>query len=106
MADLCVLSSVGEGFPTSLLDAMALGVPTVATWVGGVPEMYGSINAPELVPPQDPEALARNLLWVLEDPRESEGRVARGKQTAGRFTVAAMAEQYERVYSDLLHEQP
>jgi glycosyltransferase involved in cell wall biosynthesis len=102
MADLFVFSSAEEGLGTALLDALAIGVPTAATRAGGIPDLYGGPAAPELSPPRDPEALARNILCSLQDPEEARRRVARGLERAARFTVSAMADGYEKFYASLL----
>ena len=92
MADLFVFPSVSEGLGTSVMDALAIGVPTVAARAGGIPEIYGSNEAPELVAPSDPLALAEGILKVLKDPAESARRVERGRKTVERFTVKAMTD--------------
>lgn len=102
MADVFVLSSVSEGIGGALIDAMAVEVPTAATHVGGLADLYGSSDAPELTPAGDASALAKNILWVLRDPAEAGRRVARGRLTAGRFTANAMADGYEGLYSMVL----
>ncbi|MBI4395762.1 MAG: glycosyltransferase [Elusimicrobia bacterium] len=101
MADVFVLSSVEEGLGTILLDALAVGTPTVATRGGGIPEIYGSPEAPELVPAKSPEDMAQGILTVLRSPEEASRRVARGKERVSRFTAAAMADRYEDFYGSL-----
>ncbi len=64
--DLLVLPSVGEGCPNVLLEAMAAGVPVVATRVGGVPELVRHGETGFLVPPRDPQALAQGILYLLD----------------------------------------
>lgn len=100
-ADLFVFSSKEEGLGTALLDALVVGVPTAATAAGGIPDIYGGAGAPELSPPGDPAALARNILSALRDPGESRRRVERGRERAARFTVDAMTGAYEKLYEDL-----
>jgi glycosyltransferase involved in cell wall biosynthesis len=103
MADLFVLSSIAEGIGGALIDAMAVEVPTVATRVGGLADLYGSAEAPELTPARDPAALAKNILWVLGDTLEYHRRVEQGRRTAARFTSAAMADAYEELYGAVLN---
>ncbi len=105
LADVFVLSSEEEGLGTALLDAMALGVPTVATRAGGIPDIYGSEQAPELVSPKDPEALAGALLSLARDPEEGRRRAARGRDLVSRFTVRAMTDRYEDFYKKLLQSE-
>lgn len=101
LADLFVFSSREEGLGTALLDALAVGVPTAATAAGGIPDIYGGPGVPELSPPEDPAALARNILAALKDPAEAGRRVERGRERAKRFTVDAMTEAYEKLYESL-----
>jgi L-malate glycosyltransferase len=102
LADAFVLSSVEEGLGTVLLDALALGTPTAAARAGGIPEIYGADDAPELFPPGNDEALARNLAAVLKDPAEADRRSRRGRERAALFTVARMTDRYEEIYRNLL----
>lgn len=64
--DVLALSSVNEGTPVTLVEAMSVGVPVVATAVGGVPDILEHGRNGELVPPRDPDALASALLRALE----------------------------------------
>ena len=64
-ADLFVLASRQEGLPRALLEAMARGLPCIATTVGGIPEL---LPPEDLVPPNDPKSLAAKIIEVLSDP--------------------------------------
>lgn len=66
-AEVFALPSHSEGSPNVLLEAMAAGIPIVATEVGGVPEMVESEQSALLVPPNDPPALAAAIARVLTD---------------------------------------
>lgn len=65
--DVYVMSSLHEGIPTSLIEAMSLGVPCVCTRVGGIAEVLGE-EAGVLVEPDDDSALAREIGRLLDDP--------------------------------------
>jgi glycosyltransferase involved in cell wall biosynthesis len=82
--DLFVMSSHLEGLCTSLMDAMAAGLPVVATTAGGIPEVVEDGRTGVLVAPRDPGALAGALCAVLADP---DRRAALGR--AGRERAAA-----------------
>lgn len=65
VADAAVLSSLSEGSPNALLEAMAVGVPVVATGVGGIPEIVSDGESALLIAPGDCDAMARALERVL-----------------------------------------
>ena len=96
------LSSHMEGLGTSLLDAMAFGVPVVATAAGGIPEAVADGITGRLVPPRDPDALAAALVEALQDParRDAWGRAGR-KRFEERFTADRMVEATLAVYAEL-----
>jgi len=98
-SDLFVLSSAREALPMALLEAMGLGVPVVATAVGGVPDAVRDGVTGLLVPPGDPDALAAAIARVLDDGTLRD-RLARGGSAlaARRSSPAAMAERYAAVY--------
>lgn len=68
LGDVSVLSSVSEGLPNSLLEAMAAGRPVVATRVGAVPDIIHDGENGYLVPPGDAAAMADRLARLLRDP--------------------------------------
>lgn len=68
--DAFVLSSVAEGMPRAILEAMAAGVPCICTRVGGIPEIINDESFGLLVQPKDPVALARAMLSMIDESRE------------------------------------
>ena len=70
--DVLALPSWNEGMPNVVLEALASGRPVVATRVGGIPDVVDSDTLGVLVPPRAPEALARALERVLEQPHDAE----------------------------------
>jgi glycosyltransferase involved in cell wall biosynthesis len=99
-SDLFVLSSIWEGQPLSMLEAMAEAVPIVATRVGGVPEIVQSGVNGLLVPPGDPHTLSRAILTCLEDlPRaRAMGVIARERIGNGREqALREYRETYDRI---------
>ena len=100
--DLSVLSSVSEGFPNSVVEAMAAGRPVVATRVGGTPEAVREQETGLLVPPGDPAALAAAIAQLLQDPgrRQRMGEAAR-RLAAERYGVRAVIEGLSDWYASL-----
>jgi glycosyltransferase involved in cell wall biosynthesis len=98
-ADLFVLSSVSEGLPVSLLEAMAVGLPAVVTAVGGMPEVLRLSEAGVVVPPSDPQALADAIAGLARRRAEWPILAERARRSyRDHFTVAAMARRYEELY--------
>jgi glycosyltransferase involved in cell wall biosynthesis/protein-tyrosine-phosphatase len=108
-ADVFVLSSLSEGIPMSILEAMALGVPVVATAVGGVPEIFDEQCTGHLVPAGDHEAIAAACLQLARDGISRQWMVARARRAARqRFSIdrsgQALADIYRRVATGLSHK--
>ncbi len=78
--DVAVLSSLHEGLPNTVMEAMAAGVPVVATAVGGTTELIADGETGFLVPPADSEALAQRILCVLRNPAWSARMAAQGRE--------------------------
>jgi len=100
--DLFVLSSRTEGLPMVMLEAMAAGIPIVATNVGGIPDLLSPREA-MLVPPENPAALAAAIRAALDDPGAAAER-ARAAQLRQRaeFDVGPWSARYEALYRELL----
>jgi glycosyltransferase involved in cell wall biosynthesis len=94
-ADLFVLPSRTEGLPRALIEAMALGLPCIATNVGGIPEL---LAAEDLVAPGDVEGLAREILSTLADPPRRERMRERNRRRAADFTEAVLAPRRRAFY--------
>lgn len=102
-SDLLVLSSLEEGMPNVLLEAMAAGVPQVATSVGGTPETLEEGDTGFLVPPGDPVLMAERILKLLGDPRRRAAFGERGRRLfQERFGVESMARRHEELYGEIL----
>ncbi len=95
--DLVVLPSIFEGLPLAVIEALAMGVPVVATAVGALPDVI-SDEVGALVPPEDPEALAKAVSDLLGSDRLA-GMSLRGKELVAReYTSAAMVTSTLAVY--------
>ena len=81
-ADLFVLSSLTEGLPKALLEAMARGLPAVGSDVGGIPEL---LSREALVPPADEGKLAEKIMSLARDPEGLTRLSARNFEEASRY---------------------
>ena len=101
--DVFILSSLAEGLPLALLEAMVQGKPVIATSVGGIPEVIKDGVNGFLVPPKDPQALADKIIQLLEDHNLrvsiSENAMRTVKE---RFGIQEMVKKVEEVYLDIL----
>lgn len=102
-ADLFILPSRRESFGLVLVEAMACGVPVVATTAGAIPEVVEHGVTGLLVPPDDPEALAGAMNSLLSDPNRMKAMGARGKQRVEKyFTWDKVAERVIEGYHKIL----
>jgi len=102
-ADLFVLSSLTEGMPNVIGEAMALGLPVVATDCSpGVREYLDDGRAGLLVPPGDPRALARGIEQLLSDAPLRQELARRGRERIVQFDLSATVGAYESLLEHLL----
>ncbi|HRP06992.1 MAG TPA: glycosyltransferase [Gemmatimonadales bacterium] len=102
-ADVFVLSSLSEGVSITLLEAMAAGLPAIATDVGGNREVVVSGETGLLVPPGNPELLAAAMIELLRDPLRAALLGAHGRErVATEFNIDRTVAEYEAIYIELL----
>jgi glycosyltransferase involved in cell wall biosynthesis len=104
--DVCVIASLTENLPMVALEAMAAGVPVVATAVGGIPECVVHEKTGLLVPPGDKTALAEALTALLTDPgrREALRRAGRA-QVAENFLAATQVSLIEETLRQVVRDR-
>ncbi|ETW99320.1 MAG: hypothetical protein ETSY1_15450 [Candidatus Entotheonella factor] len=103
--EIFVLPSYLEGLGTSVLDAMALGKPVVATQAGGIPEAVQDGVTGLLVPPRDAGALTQAIRYLLQHPeQQAEFGKAGRRRVEQHFTAERMARQTMQVYHQLMHD--
>jgi glycosyltransferase involved in cell wall biosynthesis len=104
--DIFVLPSLSEGLPMSVLEAIACGLPVVATEVGGMPEVVVHGHTGLLVSSQDVEQLTAALVTLIQQPglRRRLGRQGRARAVA-HFSLQRMVHDYQLLYESLLGGQ-
>jgi glycosyltransferase involved in cell wall biosynthesis len=99
--DIFCLSSDSEGLPMSLLEALAAGLPVVATEVGGVPDVVKKTDGGWLSRPGDVTAFAAAMEQAIADT-DRIGRGERARRRVETYSVARMAANYQRIYESML----
>ena len=104
--DIFIQPSHHEGLPNTVLEAMAAGLPVVATSVGGTPELVVNGETGLLVPSRDSDALAGAITELLEQPevRDSLGQAGQ-ERVKLHFSVDEMVRKIEQLYEQLLAEK-
>lgn len=104
--DLWVMSSVREGLPVALLEAMAARKPIVATRVGGIPDAVNHGSEALLVPPENPGELAKAITTLLQDPQQASTLAAAARQrAAAEYSIASVAGRIEGIYREELSKR-
>ena len=103
MMDIFVLSSLCEGIPLVILEAMQMGIPVVSTNVGGIPEMISNNETGILVPSQDPQSLSNSIIDLLlnSQKRQYLAKVA-SEKSLDRFKPDRYLTELESLYSAVL----
>jgi len=104
-ADVFVLPSLFEPFGIVLLEAMAAGLPVVASRVGGIPEVVEDGRTGFLVPPGDPEALAQALERLFSDRELRRDMGREGRLTASRYSWDRITTEVVAVYREAIEER-
>jgi glycosyltransferase involved in cell wall biosynthesis len=100
--DIFVLSSHLEGLGTSILDAQGVGLPIVACKTGGIPEIIDNDINGLLVPPKNPEALAKAILYLVQNDSRRKKLGENSKQTVQQFSIEKTVQRYLELYDELL----
>ncbi len=105
-ADVFLLTSISEGIPLTLIEAMAAGVPVVSTNVGGVPEVVEDSQTGLLAPAGDDAALAGHVLRLMSSPEGRGEIIRRARQRAQQvFSEEQMHQAYRKLYQEILGGQ-
>jgi N-acetyl-alpha-D-glucosaminyl L-malate synthase BshA len=101
-ADLFLLPTQSESFGLAALEAMACGVPVIATRAGGIPEVVVDGETGVLAEPGAVDAMVDAALSILKDPKRQQRMRAAAVARAGDFTTDKIVPQYEALYRELL----
>jgi glycosyltransferase involved in cell wall biosynthesis len=105
LSDVFVMSSISEGFPMAPAEAMVLGVPVVATRVGGIPELIEDGVSGLLVPPRDSKILAKTIKNVLQDNHLKEMLASNGKKRiVEKFSPSIICNKLINYYQQVLEK--
>lgn len=103
ISDLCLLPSEKESFGLVALEAMACGVPVVATKTGGLPEVVRDGDNGYLLPVGNIQSMAEKALMILQNESLWQRMSRRGRQVAAdSFHIDKMAEEYEKIYCEVI----
>jgi glycosyltransferase involved in cell wall biosynthesis len=106
LLDAFVLTSLWEGMPRSLTEAMYCGRPVAATAVDGTPELVQHNETGLLVPPRDIDAIADAILLLLNNETKARQMgVAAKRRVAEQFSIQKMMTEIEQLYDDLLQQK-
>ena len=100
--DMMVVPSFNEGFGLMLVEALAMGVPVVASRVGGLIEISGEPPCTRLVSAGDPNAFAREILYLLEHPETRKEMAAKGLEQSKKFSIQNNINRLQEIYLSLL----
>lgn len=105
--DLFLLSSILEGQPLVIVEAMAYGCPIVTTNVGGIPELIQDGVNGLLCPPENPQCLAEKIIHLVKDTelRRQLGNAARAFYVQSPFEAKAASDHFIAVYSEVVEER-
>jgi len=107
MFDLALMTSITEAFPLTLIEAMACGLPVVATRVGGVADIVVEGETGYLAEPHDLETLAERVATIAQDLSLWRQMSIAGRERAFRnFNIQSMIDNYARLFLSLASEHP
>jgi glycosyltransferase involved in cell wall biosynthesis len=105
-ADIFLLPSYKEGFPLTILEAMAAGLPVISTPVGAIPEVIDDGINGFLVPPRDSQALAAKISLLIENKRLRETMAENNKaKVREKYDLRPVSEIFNAIYQELIREK-
>jgi glycosyltransferase involved in cell wall biosynthesis len=104
-ADLYVLPSLDDNLPSTVLESMSCGTPTVAFEVGGIPDMIDHKENGYLAKYKDSEDLAKGIIWVIENNKDFKLSKSARKKIESTFCEEVIIPKYIDLYSTLLENK-
>ena len=101
-SDVLILTSVEEGMPNAVIEALALGKPVIATKTGGIPEIVEDGYNGLLIPPKSPEHVAKALYILLTDEKLYSKLSKNATTSMHKHSWSEITLRYEQIYADLL----
>lgn len=103
---LVVPSLIREGFGLVIAEAMARKIPVIGSKIGAIPEVIKDIETGLLVPPKNPEALAKAMIFILSNPQKAKEMGEAGRRRVEKnFTIGIMAHKYEKLFYRLIDNE-
>jgi glycosyltransferase involved in cell wall biosynthesis len=103
-SDVFLMSSISEGIPLTIIEAMAAGLPVISTAVGGIPEMIHHEQSGFLVEAGNDVGLAKALVQLEQSPSLGKALADAGRQVAiAQFSLHSMLDGYSRMYQEMLN---
>ena len=100
--NIFLMTSIAEGTPLVILEAMAMGVPVVATDVGGISEQVADGETGIIVPPRDPNAISKSVIYLLEHPEERGRMGKKGRERVKKmFSLERCVEEHRKLYESV-----
>ncbi|MBO8132082.1 MAG: glycosyltransferase family 4 protein [Candidatus Marinimicrobia bacterium] len=104
-SDLLVVTSKNEGFGRVIIEAMAAGVPIVATKVGGIPDLIKHNINGILIPSESAEMLAKSIIELYKNPHKREMFIEYNKTFCLQYSIENYVNKIEKIYNKVLHEE-
>jgi glycosyltransferase involved in cell wall biosynthesis len=104
-ADIFALASSFEGYPVAVMEALVIGLPVVATEVGGVPDAIRSGVEGVIIPPHDPASLAQALIELANAPEKRAAMAAAATERSVQYDMSRAVDAIEGVYRELLADK-